>query len=60
MAPSNNQIRERIKSQEGRVFTFNEACDFIDELKNYPTNTDTNLQWRDVKTKKRIVIGTNK
>ncbi|MFA5152713.1 MAG: hypothetical protein WC554_09155 [Clostridia bacterium] len=60
MAPSNYQIRERIRNQQGRIFTFKEACEFIDELKNYPTGTDTNIQWYDVKNKNRVVIGTNK
>ena len=59
MAPTTQITREFLQNASRKVYTLKEACDLIEVLKTMPTGTDTNIQWIDVKTKKRVSIGSN-
>lgn len=59
MAPTHETTRDLIRNAQGRVFTFNEAIDFMKLLDTMPTGTGSSLQWVDAKTKKPVAIGYN-
>ena len=60
MAPNNNQVRDYVRSNAGRVFSLHEAIEFQKGLDNLPTGTDINIRWVDAKTKKPVAIGYNR
>lgn len=52
--PTREQIRKR---NEGRIFTFNEAIEYVKFIdKNFPTGQNT-VNWVNAKTGKRVSIG---